>query len=154
MRKLLLGFVLTVLLSGCSSPDDSVVEVASDTSIESLESEVSAEPQATVVEPEPEIQPEPEPEPEPEIQPEPDYTDNGSVVKSDSSEMDFSACMLKQAEFSEILLSSGNYKVIPIVDTSILSIVRLCTNDGSVIHTCSAPDNKMVVAMSTNREGC
>lgn len=144
MRKLLLGFVLTVLLSGCSSPDDSVVEVAPNTNIESSESEVIAEPQATTV----------EPEPEPEIQPEPDYTDNGSVVKSDSSEMDFSACMLKQAEFSEILLSSGNYKVIPIVDTSILSIVRLCTNDGSVIHTCSAPDNKMVVAMSTNREGC
>lgn len=150
MRKLLLGFVLTVLLSGCSSPDNSVVEVAPDTGVESLESEVSAEPQATAVEPEPEVQP----EPEPEIQPEPDYTDNGSVVKSDSSEMGFSACMLKQAEFSEILLSSGNYKVIPIVDTSILSIVRLCTNDGSVIHTCSAPDNKMVVAMSTNREGC
>lgn len=141
MRKLLLGlFVLTVLLSGCSSPDDSVVEVAPDTNIESSENEVIAEPQATAV--------------EPETPPETDYTDNGSVVKSDSSEVDFSTCMLKQAEFSEILLSSGNYKVIPIVDTSILSIVRLCTNDGSVIHTCSAPDNKMVVAMSTNREGC
>lgn len=147
MRKLLLAFGLAVLLSACSSPDDSVVEVAPDTSIESLESEISAEPEETAVA----VEPEPQFEP---AEPEPYLVDDGSTVESKSSEMDFPTCMLQQAEFSDAISSSGNYKVIPIVDTNVLSIVRLCANDGSVIHTCSAPDNKMVVTMSTNREGC
>nr|WP_181716619.1 lipoprotein [Psychrobacter sp.]QJS05681.1 hypothetical protein [Psychrobacter sp.] len=150
MRKLLLGFGLIALLSACSSPDDSVAEVVPDSSIESLESEVSAEPEETAVAVEP-AEPEPEPQSEPA---EPDLIDDGSIVNSKSSDMDFSICMLQQAEFSEAISSSGNYRVISIVDTNILSIVRFCTNDGSVIHTCNALDKKMVVAMSTNREGC
>lgn len=148
MKKLLLGFGLIALLSACSSPDDSVAEVVPDSSIESLESEVSAEPEETSVAVEPA---EPEPQSEPA---EPALIDDGSVVNSKSSDMDFSICMLQQAEFSEAISSSGNYKVISIVDTNVLSIVRFCTNDGSVIHTCNALDKKMVVAMSTNREGC
>ena len=147
MRKFLLGFGLLALLSACSSADEPVVEAETNTSEQSLvESEVVAEPEekAVIV----------EPEPEPIVEPKIDGLDENSVVKSESSNMDFSVCIQQQVEFSEAISSSGNYKVIPIVDTNILSIVRFCTNDGSVIHTCSAPDNKMVVTMSTNREGC
>ena len=141
MRKLLLGFVLVALLSACSSTDEPVAEP--DTGEQSLvESEVVAEPEEEVVI----VEPEPVAEPE--------NLDEGNVVESKSAEMDFSTCMLQQAEFSDAISSSGNYKVIPIVDTNILSIVRLCANDGSVIHTCSAPDNKVVITRSTNREGC
>lgn len=142
MRKLLLGFGLVALLSACSSTDEPVAEAAPDTSEQSLvESEVVAEPEEEIV-----VEPEPVAEPE--------KLDEGSVVESKSAEMDFSTCMLQQAEFSDAISSSGNYKVIPIVDTNVLSIVRLCANDGSVIHTCSAPDNKVVITRSTNREGC
>lgn len=142
MRKLLLGFGLVALLSACSSTDEPVAEAAPDTSEQSLvESEVVAEPEEEIV-----VEPEPVAEPE--------NLDEGNVVESKSAEMDFASCMLQQAEFSDAISSSGNYKVIPIVDTNVLSIVRLCANDGSVIHTCSAPDNKVVITRSTNREGC
>jgi len=142
MRKLLLGFGLVALLSACSSTDEPVAEAAPDTSEQSLvESEVVAEPEEEIV-----VEPEPVAEPE--------NLDGGNVVESKSAEMDFASCLLQQTEFSDAISSSGNYKVIPIVDTNILSIVRLCANDGSVIHTCSAPDNKVVITRSTNREGC
>lgn len=142
MRKLLLGFGLVALLSACSSTDEPVAEAEPDTSEKVVvESEVVAEPEEEIVV-------------EPERVAEPENLDEGNVVESKSAEMDFSTCMLQQAEFSDAISSSGNYKVIPIVDTNVLSIVRLCANDGSVIHTCSAPDNKVVITRSTNREGC
>lgn len=82
---------------------------------------------------------------------------NGSVesgVVSQSADVDFAACMQQQNEMTAMLLSSGNYRVIPIVQTGFLSIVRFCANDGSVLHTCSGEDRKMVVTMSPNQEGC
>lgn len=143
MRKLLFGFGLVALLSACGSGNEPVVEAEPDTSEQVVvESGVVAEPEKEIVVAEPESVAEPE------------NLDEGSVVESKSAEMDFSTCMLQQAEFSDAISSSGNYRVIPIVDTSVLSIVRLCANDGSVIHTCSAPDNKVVITRSTNREGC
>lgn len=77
-----------------------------------------------------------------------------SGVVSKSSEVDFATCLQQQNEMTRILLSSGNYRVIPIVQTGSLSIVRFCANDGSVLHTCSKEDRKMVVTMSPNQEGC
>lgn len=139
MRKLLLGFGLVILLSACSSTDEPVAEP--DTTEQSeVESEVVAELEEVVV--------------EPERVAEPEKLDEGSVVESKSAEMDFASCLLQQTELSEAISSSGNYNVIPIVDTQILSMVKFCTNDDSIIHTCSAPDNKMIVTRTTNREGC
>lgn len=77
-----------------------------------------------------------------------------SGVVSKSTDIDFATCMQQQNEMTAMLLSSGNYRVIPIVQTGFLSIVRFCTNDGSVLHTCSEEDGKMVVTMSPNQEGC
>lgn len=77
-----------------------------------------------------------------------------SGVVSQSADVDFATCMQQQNEMTAMLLSSGNYRVIPIVQTGFLSIVRFCANDGSVLHTCSAEDRKMVVTMSPNQEGC
>lgn len=149
MRKLLLGLGLVVLLSSCSSSDEPAVEAEPDTIEQTLvESEVVIEPQEVVVESEPVVKP------EPDVEPEPDVPENDSIVESKSAEMDFPTCMLQQAAFAEAILSSGNYKVIPIVDTELRSMVKFCTNDDSVIHTCSALDNTMVVAKSTDRVGC
>lgn len=129
-----------LLLSACSSPDEKAVEATPDISDQqNLESDV-AEPEETPV--------------IVEVEPEPDASDDDSVIESKSSDMDFSTCVQQQSEFAEAILSSGNYNVIPVVNTSVLSIVKFCTNDDSIIHTCSAPDNKMVVVKSTNREGC
>lgn len=153
MKKALLGLGLALLLSACGTGNEPVVEAESDISEQSLvESEVVVEPEevAVVAEPETVV----EPEPESDSIAEPDVPEDDSVIESNSSDMDFSTCVMQQAAFAEAILSSGNYKVIPIVDTEILSIVKFCTNDDSVIHTCSAPDNKMVVTKSTNREGC
>lgn len=77
-----------------------------------------------------------------------------SGVVSQSADLDFTTCMQQQNEMTVTLLSSGNYRVIPIVQTGFLSIVRFCANDGSVLHTCSGEDRKMVVTMSPNQEGC
>lgn len=77
-----------------------------------------------------------------------------SGVVSQSADVDFATCMQQQNEMTAMLLSSGNYRVIPIVQTGFLSIVRFCANDGSVLHTCSGEDRKMVVTMSPNQEGC
>lgn len=77
-----------------------------------------------------------------------------SGVVSQSADVDFATCMQQQKEMTAMLLSSGNYRVIPIVQTGFLSIVRFCANDGSVLHTCSGEDRKMVVTMSPNQEGC
>lgn len=155
MKKALLGLGLAVLLLGCGTGNEPVVEAEPDTSEQSLvESEVVVEPEEVAVVPEPEAVVESEPEPDSIGEPESDVPEDDSVVESNSSDMDFSTCVMQQAAFAEAILSSGNYKVIPIVDTEIMSIVKFCTNDDSVIHTCSAPDNKMVVTKSTNREGC
>lgn len=77
-----------------------------------------------------------------------------SGIVSKSTEVDFVTCLQQQSEMTGILLSSGNYRVIPIVQTGALSIVMFCANDGSVLHTCSKEDRKMVVTMSPNQEGC
>lgn len=156
MKKVLLGFGLVLLLSACGTGNEPVVETDPDNTVETseqaLENEVVAEPEETVVAVDSE--PVAESEPEPIVEPEPDIPEDDSMVESKSSDMDFSTCLQQQAEFTEAVSSSGNYNVISIVDTEILSMVKFCTNDDSVIHTCSAPDNKMIVTKSTNREGC
>ncbi|WP_201595494.1 hypothetical protein [Psychrobacter vallis] len=167
MKKLLLGFGLVVLLSACGTGNEPAIEAEPDTSEQSLEeSEVITETEevVAVVEPEPVVESEPEPvvesEPEPVVESEPepiaepDIPEDDSVVESKNSDMDFSTCVTQQATMAEAILSSGNYKVIPIVDTELRSMVKFCTNDGSVIHACSGLDNTMVVTKSTDREGC
>jgi hypothetical protein len=41
-----------------------------------------------------------------------------------------------------------------VVETNILRMVRFCSEDGSVLVTCSEPDQKMVVTRSPHRPGC
>lgn len=79
-----------------------------------------------------------------------------SVAKLETTtkEMDFTSCVLLQNQTAEAISSSGNYKVVNIVDTDILKVKRMCTNDGSVLVSCSAPDNKMILTKSPHRDGC
>lgn len=38
---------------------------------------------------------------------------------------------------------SSNYKTATILDNNLMYMVRMCTNDGSVLATCSAPDGNV-----------
>lgn len=38
---------------------------------------------------------------------------------------------------------SSNYKTAKILDNNLMYMVRMCTNDGSVLATCSAPDGNV-----------
>lgn len=45
---------------------------------------------------------------------------------------------------------TGHYKTATILDTDDVFISRICTNDGSVLITCSAPDQKMITSKSND----
>lgn len=76
-----------------------------------------------------------------------------AAVESSSKSMSFEQCKSAQQQMGSALAGT-QYKVIPIVKTNIVSIERFCANDGSVIVTCSKPDQNMTVTRSTNRKGC
>ena len=77
-----------------------------------------------------------------------------SGVSSTNDRMNFDACIQKQNSVKNQISSSGNYNIIPIVQTATLSIIRICTNDGSVIITCNAEDGNMITTQSNNKDGC
>lgn len=77
-----------------------------------------------------------------------------SGVSSTNDRMSFDACIQKQNSVKNQISSSGNYNIIPVVQTATLSIIRICTNDGSVIITCNAEDGNMITTQSNNKEGC
>ena len=74
-------------------------------------------------------------------------------LPSESRSMDFDEC--KKIQASTLLSSVGTKtKVFSTVTTDILTSIRVCTTDGSVLLSCSKPDNKMVVTKSTYQDGC
>lgn len=75
-------------------------------------------------------------------------------VNSTNYQMNYMECVQKQNSIKEDVLSSGNYNVIPITKTETLSVIRICTNDGSVLVTCNAVDQNIITTQSNNREGC
>lgn len=44
--------------------------------------------------------------------------------------------------------------IVPIVNSNLLTITRICTAEGSVLITCSNPDSKMLIQQSKARNGC
>lgn len=74
-------------------------------------------------------------------------------LPSESRSMDFYEC--KKIQASTLLSSVGTKtKVFSTVTTDILTSIRVCTTDGSVLLSCSKPDNKMVVTKSPYQDGC
>ena len=72
---------------------------------------------------------------------------------SESRSMDFYEC--KKIQASTLLSSVGTKtKVFSTVTTDILTSIRVCITDGSVLLSCSKPDNKMVVTKSPYQDGC
>lgn len=67
-------------------------------------------------------------------------------VKSTSTNMSFTEC--KKMALSSQLAVAGNYKTSVIISTSKEYVARICTNDGSVLLTCSARDQKLITTTS------
>jgi hypothetical protein len=74
---------------------------------------------------------------------------------SDSISMSFQDCLSRKTQIVASL-NVNPRDIIPIVNTGIMTMDRICTSDGSVLITCSKPDKKMVVTKSSeNRSvGC
>ena len=74
-------------------------------------------------------------------------------IPSESRSMDFDEC--KKLQASTLLSSVGTKtKVFSTVTTDILTSIRVCTTDGSVLLSCSKLDNKLVVTKSPYQDGC
>lgn len=71
------------------------------------------------------------------------------AANSESMTLAFEECIARrEAVITQLGISASN--IIPIVNTSVMTMTKLCTADGSLIVTCSKPDNKMVLTQSTN----
>ncbi len=62
----------------------------------------------------------------------------------------FDMCQLNaKSTYNQVV---GSYPVREIVDTNDLYIVKIWTNDGVIMVSCSKPDNKKVVTQSSYKE--
>lgn len=69
-------------------------------------------------------------------------------VQSKSIPMSFDECQANQANtIAQLNVPASDIE--PIVNSSVLTITRVYTADGSVLISCSEPDQKMVVTMSS-----
>lgn len=71
-------------------------------------------------------------------------TKTPSGVRSESKPMDFDDCLRS----IRLLAESIGQAPINIVETDILRMVRFASSDGSVLVTCSRPDQKQVITTS------
>lgn len=69
-------------------------------------------------------------------------------AQSKSIPMSFDDCQAYQAS-TVAQLNVPASDIEPIVNSSILTMTRIYTSDGSVLISCSKPDQKMVITMST-----
>lgn len=150
LTKWLVGFILFVIIGAIFAPD------ASDNPPATPQNQPTQTTVNTVAEtPKPDIASTPKPqEKKHEVVKKENPPKKEVGLETTTKEMDFDSCIALQSQFANELISSGNYKVVNIVDTDILSIKRMCTNDGSVLVTCSKPDNKMVLTKSPHQDGC
>ncbi len=71
-----------------------------------------------------------------------------ATAESSSMPMSFEKCQATQANtIAQLNVPSGD--IVQIVNTSSMTMTRIYVDDGSVLITCSAPDNKMVITKSS-----
>lgn len=69
------------------------------------------------------------------------------IAESTSREMSFDQCLLTKAKtIASLNVDPG--RIVDIVNTGIVTMTKICTDDGAVIITCSKPDRKMVITTS------
>lgn len=85
--------------------------------------------------------------PQPTQQPKPPKSEPQSAPTSEGQTMSFEACSELQNRTIASVIGT-EYKHSIVVDTKELRMVRVCTNDGSVLITCNALDQKVITAQS------
>lgn len=65
----------------------------------------------------------------------------------DDNTMSFEACSELQDGMIASVVGTG-YEYGVVMDTNDLRMVRICTNDGSVLITCNRPDRKRIITQS------
>ncbi|MHB4675714.1 hypothetical protein ACYB5H_03340 [Klebsiella pneumoniae] len=75
------------------------------------------------------------------------YPDQEPPVTKSVEAVDFDRC--KQDAYSIYSQISGSYPAKEIVNTGVLYVVKLWTNDGAIMVSCSEPDGKKVVTQSS-----
>ncbi|WP_192560297.1 hypothetical protein [Pseudomonas allokribbensis] len=72
-----------------------------------------------------------------------------AAAESTSVSMSFEKCQSVQANtIAELNVSPGD--IAHVVNTSMLTITKIYTADGSILISCSNPDQKMVITKSTD----
>lgn len=72
-----------------------------------------------------------------------------AAANSTTVSMSFDDCIVRREHVINQLGVSPR-DIIPIVNTGIMTMTKICTVDGSLIVTCSKPDKKMILTKSTN----
>ncbi|MFG0466586.1 hypothetical protein ACF8LF_18420 [Pseudomonas putida] len=71
-----------------------------------------------------------------------------AAADSKSMSMSFERCQaVQQSTIAQLGVPASD--VISVVNTKALTITRVLTSDGSILISCSAPDQKMVITTST-----
>ncbi len=64
--------------------------------------------------------------------------------------MSYTECLSrKEVVVSQLGVRASD--IIPIVNSSIMNVTKYCTLDGSIILTCSKPDNSMIIVSSPSK---
>ena len=74
-----------------------------------------------------------------------------STLKSKSQPMDFSTCKNLQ---SQTMISVLPYESFIVLNSDFISTIKVCTNDGAVLMSCSATDNVLITTQTDNTAGC
>lgn len=75
------------------------------------------------------------------------YPEQESPVTKSSEVVDFDSC--KENAHSIYSQVYGSYPAKEIVNTNVLYVVKLWTNDGAIVVSCSEPDGKKIVTQSS-----
>lgn len=75
------------------------------------------------------------------------YPEQESPVTKSSEVVDFDSC--KENAHNIYSQVYGSYPAKEIVNTSALYVVKLWTNDGAIVVSCSEPDGKKIVTQSS-----
>jgi len=71
------------------------------------------------------------------------------AASSQTIPLSFEECIARR----EVVISQMGVSprdIIPVVNTQIMTVTKVCTVDGSVLVTCSKPDRKMILTKSTS----
>lgn len=74
------------------------------------------------------------------------YPEQEDAVTKSANPMSFEDC--KSGALSMYSQVVGDYPVQIVVDTDILYVLKLWTNDGAIVMSCSGPDQKRVVTVA------